>query len=65
MTDHVVVHLRETFDQACRAFPDIMEPYAIAAADLNADELKRHMRRALAETIRARYPLKHQRQAAE
>lgn len=59
-------HLRETFEQACRGYPDMMEPYVVRISDLtDLAEIESFMRSALAETIRARFPLKHQEQAAE
>lgn len=52
-------HLTETFDQNVRSFPEIMEPYVVLLADVfERDEQTSIMRRALRETIRARYPLK-------
>lgn len=50
-------HLQETFDLACRDFPDIMEPYVNRIPDTSTpDELKRFMRMALQETFKARWP---------
>ena len=58
--EEVYQHLRKTFDGACSAFPDVMEPYAIQSADLtDVKELKSLMRRALRETFKRRYAVTH------
>jgi hypothetical protein len=49
-------HLLETFNINCRMFPDIMDRYV---AQLEADDRKTNievMRRALRETLKARWP---------
>lgn len=48
-------HLRKTFDNACRDFPDVMERYVVQIVEMTERaEIKSFMRRALAETFSAR-----------
>jgi hypothetical protein len=47
-------HLNGTFDRACRAWPDLMEPYVVDLADAPEDQHKEIMRRGLRETINYR-----------
>lgn len=54
--DEAARHLAETFDGAARQFPDLMEPYQIRLEGLDQLERVKLMRRALSETICARYP---------
>jgi hypothetical protein len=57
--DEAYAHLKETFDLNCRWFPDVMEPYAIRAADLtDRSDLTEVMRSALRETFTQRFPLR-------
>lgn len=51
-----IAHLTATFDQAAGAFPALFEPYVILLADAEQDASVDIMRRAMGETIRARYP---------
>lgn len=46
-----LVHLRKTFDDACRLFPEVMEPYLTRFEDS-----KEFMRAALRETFQQRFP---------
>lgn len=46
-------HLTETFDRACRAHPDVMEPYVVLLAD--ECDRKAVMRQGLRETIAKRF----------
>jgi hypothetical protein len=56
-------HLRGTFNMACKAWPDVMEPYVIQLD--GADGQVAHMRRALRETITKRIVPQPQAEAAE
>jgi hypothetical protein len=48
-------HLRKTFDNACKRFPDVMEPYINRSEDLECrSEAKQFMRIALRETFSQR-----------
>lgn len=47
-------HLRDTFDRACREWPDIMEPYAVMVADAPIEHHREIMRCGLRETINER-----------
>lgn len=48
-------HLRVTFDNACRDYPDVMENYVVAIVEMDdRAELKSFMRQALRETLTAR-----------
>lgn len=50
-------HLSETFDMACRNFPDVMEPYVVRMADItDRSEQKELMRAGLRETFCKRFP---------
>lgn len=58
--EEVFNHLKKTFDDACRHFPDIMEPYEIRLADVSGQqEMKSFMRAALRETFTQRWPVRH------
>lgn len=61
-------HLTETFNSACRLWPDLMERYATRLADA-ADGVERTeiMRGGLRETLAQRWPLhgEHQENARE
>ena len=48
-------HLAETFDIACRSYPDIMEPYMVLLAEAQPDQFVEIMRRGLRETIETRF----------
>ena len=54
MTD-ILAHLRETFDRACRQFPDLMESHIVRFAD--CEDPKEFVRAALAETFKRRFPI--------
>lgn len=50
-------HLTKTFNDACRDFTDIMEPYATRVAGLvEAGEIRTSMRIALRKTFTQRWP---------
>lgn len=53
--EEVMHHLTDTFDRACRMWPDIMEPYVVDLADAPADHHKEIMRRGLRDTVKYRY----------
>jgi len=46
--EYALQHLTETFKQACRAYPDLMEPYMVR---LDGENDKEIMRAGLRETI--------------
>jgi hypothetical protein len=51
-------HITQTFEEAERAHPDLMEPYSTRLADAQSNEEKLSIMRCwLRETIRRRYPL--------
>lgn len=53
-------YLTKTFDQACRSWPDIMQPFEVMLADSPDDASKTEiMRTGLRSTISARFPLTH------
>jgi hypothetical protein len=56
-------HLCDTFAEAERTHPDLMEPYSIRLGDARtADERTAVMRAGLRETIRMRFPLPERRE---
>lgn len=51
-------HLEQTFAEAERLHPDLMEPYACRLSDAEgSDERRAIMRMGLRETFRQRYPM--------
>jgi hypothetical protein len=57
--EHGYAHLTETFNHACRVFPDLLEPYVVRFDHCETLEERRElMWRGLRETIRKRYPLR-------
>lgn len=55
--EEIFSHLSKTFDDACRDFPELMEPYAARLADMSDhDEAKSLMRGGLRETFNQRFP---------
>ncbi len=51
--EYAMAHLTATFQQACRSYPDVMEPYLIRLE--GAADQKEAMRAALRETVKQRY----------
>jgi hypothetical protein len=56
--EHAAAHLRTTFEQNARMFPDALESWLPRLEGLSGDEAVNLMRRALARTIDERYPMK-------
>jgi hypothetical protein len=57
--EQAFAHLRDTFDAAAKAFPDIMEPYVLRLDGLtDQNEITNVMRQGMRETIKQRYPLR-------
>lgn len=54
--EEALEHLRQTFDRACFAHPDLMEPYMVRLESAPELEHKEIMRSGLRETIKQRYP---------
>ena len=58
-------HLKRTFDDACKDFPEIMEPHLNRSAGIDGRaEILEFMRSALRETVNQRYPLGKRKGAA-
>lgn len=55
--DQVYKHLKETFDQACKLDPGLMDSYiAMAVAAVDRTEEIEIMREGLRSTVKQRYP---------